>query len=217
MKVHEVYKNDLLDRSIRFFDDEAKTNRYVDDHTSLNPYNSLMPSWSNAYYAYNGSMTVPECDKDVLWILMKKPVDITFAQLQEYRSLISAVGSNVLATSSTAPYGVTDPWNVALGTNNRKIATLDGRTVLEFPKPSFQPRVAEDWEKKVEMHAPNAELQVKTISKGVSVTFVGCAVAAVSTSVLLGYLLGRTRRTYDTVSEAHDDDSSRSLTVGPSV
>lgn len=204
------WKNDLLDRTLRFFDDQQNNkNQYVNDHVSLNPYNSLWPSWDNSYYAYNGSTTAPDCYKDVQWILMKKPVIVGHDQVEAYRDLITAVPNNGLYTATTVPFGVKEPWNVALGTNNRKIQTLDGRTVLEYPSPAFSPRVplARDYPRLDEVIKPSAELKVKTISQGVSLTFVGCAVAAVSVSVVFGYILGRSRRSY-AHTEVHEDDAA---------
>merc|ERR1719502_2489159 len=127
---------------------------------------------------------------------MKYPVDISFVQLEAFRDLINAVPGQALKTSSDTPFGVALPWNTALGVNNRAIQAIGGRTVLEWPKPNFEPAIPEK-----DLTFKGSELQVKTISKSVSLSFVACAVAALSVSVMFGYLLGSTRRRYNSIPE----------------
>jgi len=193
-------KNDLLERTLRFFDDKEKMNHYKNDHTVMNPYNTLMPSWSNKYYAYNGSLTEPACDKDVQWVVMKKPVDITFEQREAYRWLINKVPTKNMESTSEQPFGTASPWDKALGTNNRKIQDLAGRTVLEYPKPDFEPKLPEG--KNLDFKPHGSELQAKMITKPFSLSLVGCGVAAMAGSVMFGYLLGSARRRHNVVQQA---------------
>lgn len=202
MKITNGWKNDLLDRTLRFFQDEQSGTRYKNDHATLNPYNSLWPSWDNSYYSYNGSFTTPDCDKDVQWILMKKPIDITMEQREAYRSLISAVPNNGLGSVTAVPFGVKEPWNLDLKVNNRGTQVIDGRTVLEFPNPAFTPRepTTADYPRRYNDFKPSSDLKMKSISESVSLSFVGCAAATLSVSLLFGFLLGRARRNFNSNS-----------------
>ena len=42
-----------------------------------------------SYYAYNGSLTTPPCSEGVRWIVLKKPTELSIAQLSAFKELYS--------------------------------------------------------------------------------------------------------------------------------
>lgn len=107
-----------------------------------NPYTGLL-SQSKTYYKWLGSFTTPPCTTNVIWIMMREPVQMSQAQLDKYRQGINAVPDNQLVVKSSTPVGVTGTWNVNLGVNNRDLQPLGGRVVEGFDpnsnaKPALQ-------------------------------------------------------------------------------
>lgn len=51
--------------------------------------NSLLPQESRAYYTYMGSLTTPPCTEDVLWMVMKQPVQVSPQQVSIFSRLYS--------------------------------------------------------------------------------------------------------------------------------
>ncbi|GAQ79411.1 carbonic anhydrase [Klebsormidium nitens] len=73
--------------------------------------NSLLPA-SRSYYHLSGSLTTPPCSENVLWFVMKNPLDISSSQLMKLQfALAHGEGSRV---------------------NNRPVQPLNGRTIILF-------------------------------------------------------------------------------------
>lgn len=53
------------------------------------PFNlsSLLPSNTNDYWTYSGSLTTPPCYESVSWFVFKEPIHATENQMQQFRSL----------------------------------------------------------------------------------------------------------------------------------
>lgn len=64
---------------------------------------TLLPSNHN-YFRYTGSFTTPPCTEDVLWMILKSPVELSAAQIKTFRNVIDD--------------------------NNRPVQPLNGRRVL---------------------------------------------------------------------------------------
>jgi carbonic anhydrase len=48
--------------------------------------NHLLPA-SRSYYGFRGSLTTPPCTEDVLWLVIKQPLEISAAQLAAFQKL----------------------------------------------------------------------------------------------------------------------------------
>jgi carbonic anhydrase len=48
---------------------------------------SLLPA-GRGYYRYSGSFTTPPCTEDVLWIVLRSPVELSPAQIQKFRAIL---------------------------------------------------------------------------------------------------------------------------------
>lgn len=48
----------------------------------------LLPA-KHDYYHYSGSFTTPPCTEDVLWMVLRTPVQLSAAQIREFRSVIT--------------------------------------------------------------------------------------------------------------------------------
>ncbi|KAI4488030.1 hypothetical protein M0804_004878 [Polistes exclamans] len=56
---------------------------------------SLMPTNTDTFYTYKGSLTVPPCSETVTWIIFSTPVKISFQQMNRFRILSN--GEDMLA------------------------------------------------------------------------------------------------------------------------
>ena len=48
---------------------------------------TLLPA-SHSYYRYTGSFTTPPCTEDVLWMVLKSPVELSTEQIKTFRAII---------------------------------------------------------------------------------------------------------------------------------
>lgn len=49
----------------------------------------MLPSDTSKYWTYSGSLTTPPCYESVNWIVFKEPIEMSEAQLNNFRSLVS--------------------------------------------------------------------------------------------------------------------------------
>jgi carbonic anhydrase len=93
----------------------------------INPYADFVPPMQEEFYHYNGSLTTPGCNPDVVWILNPTPVTIFDHDLRLYRDMINDMPNNRLAVR---PYftGVDTSfvWDSSLGVSNRPVQPLVG-------------------------------------------------------------------------------------------
>ena len=55
----------------------------------------IEPSMPGPYYSYDGSLTTPDCDEVVEWIIYKKPLEISAAQLAQFRTVTGENGKPI--------------------------------------------------------------------------------------------------------------------------
>ncbi|KAH9515192.1 hypothetical protein Btru_019473 [Bulinus truncatus] len=56
----------------------------------------LLPSNTNDYYRYEGSLTIPGCYETVTWTIFKETLKISERQLKKFRSIFTVDESNAL-------------------------------------------------------------------------------------------------------------------------
>ncbi|EDV29390.1 uncharacterized protein TRIADDRAFT_18497, partial [Trichoplax adhaerens] len=79
------------------------------------------------FFAFNGSLTTPPCSENVAWHVMAEPLELSQAQLEEFRKLYST--NNTVGTQNL----------VLIEKNFRPIQMLNGRSILasfEFNQPT---------------------------------------------------------------------------------
>jgi carbonic anhydrase len=102
MVVHLVHKSDegqlavvaiLLERGTENpFIQTVWNNLPLEQKTSVTPpdtlldLSNLLPS-TRSYYTYMGSLTTPPCTEDVLWLVMKQPVQVSQEQINIFSRL----------------------------------------------------------------------------------------------------------------------------------
>ncbi|KAK6739072.1 hypothetical protein RB195_020882 [Necator americanus] len=52
----------------------------------------LLPAHTEAFYRYEGSLTIPGCDEAVIWTVLADPIEITFPQMRNLRKVKSKDG-----------------------------------------------------------------------------------------------------------------------------
>jgi len=105
-----------------------------------NPFSAGLPS-DRSLYAFNGSQTIPPCGGNVIWVVYKEPIVISRDQRDAYRKALNstAQAETFLRYSSTAPTGVVQPWDIALGMNNRLKQPQGSRQIVYFPMANAPP------------------------------------------------------------------------------
>lgn len=100
---------------------------------NLLPYLSFMP-FDKSYYYYVGSITRPPCTTHVNWILLQRPVYMSFEQLDAYRMGMSEdiERQRQVRFSRDLLYGVNPDWDYNLGSNNRRVHNRSAGAVFVY-------------------------------------------------------------------------------------
>ncbi|CAD5117577.1 DgyrCDS6335 [Dimorphilus gyrociliatus] len=83
-------ENEALKKLTDQFNNIKEPNASIDLVGGFDPA-SLLPD-TERYWTYDGSLTTPPCFESVKWVLFKEPIEISEAQLNEFRSLSSLDG-----------------------------------------------------------------------------------------------------------------------------
>jgi len=98
-------------------------------NTIKHPYRHFLPA-DKSYYYYNGSFTTPPCTTDTKWVVLRTPVQLSVAQREAFRKQVGEQEGSQLVVSPFAPRGVTEPWDVTLGVDDRPVQLLGSRKVF---------------------------------------------------------------------------------------
>lgn len=96
-----------------------------------NPFYSGLPA-DRSLFAFNGSLTHPPCTTEVVWLVFRQQIQVSRRQRDEFRQRLQELLGDRLRTETTSPKGVTTPWNLSLGTNNRLLQQQGERMVLSL-------------------------------------------------------------------------------------
>eukprot|EP00112_Aurelia_sp_Birch-Aquarium-sp1_P009979 Seg2154.3 transcript_id=Seg2154.3/GoldUCD/mRNA.D3Y31 product="Carbonic anhydrase 2" protein_id=Seg2154.3/GoldUCD/D3Y31 len=69
-------------KNIEFKDEESKARAFF-PWTPL----KMLPDSTDQFWYYNGSLTTPECNEAVSWVVFKEPITISGSQMKQFRSL----------------------------------------------------------------------------------------------------------------------------------
>ena len=79
--LEEGKTNTAIQEIWKYIDEEEKPEFIV--HGSFIDVTNLLPE-NLSYYLYSGSLTTPGCDEHVTWIVLKEPVQISLAQIEQF-------------------------------------------------------------------------------------------------------------------------------------
>jgi carbonic anhydrase len=65
----------------------------------------LMPA-DSGYYTYDGSLTTPPCSEGVRWIVLKNPITVSQAQVEQHRALFGDTARPVQLLQGRTVYEV---------------------------------------------------------------------------------------------------------------
>jgi carbonic anhydrase len=127
-ELHLVHRNALLDLAVvgvllqvgtpvnpvidRILLEAPLEEGEIDLEVLLNP-KDVLPQQLN-YYTYSGSLTTPPCSEGVRWFVLKDPVFVSQAAIDNFHAIISAF-----------------PGYEGFDKNNRPVRPLNGRAVLQ--------------------------------------------------------------------------------------
>ena len=63
---------------------------------------SLLPA-DRDYYRYNGSLTTPPCSEGVWWLVMKKPVSVSRAQIGQFAKTMGVANNRPIQPVNARP------------------------------------------------------------------------------------------------------------------
>lgn len=101
-------ENEALQKLLSQFNKIKEPNASIELDGGFDPA-SLLPNTKH-YWTYEGSLTTPPCYESVKWIVFKEAIEVSEAQLNEFRSLSSLDGG-------------------CMGNNYRPVLPLNGRSV----------------------------------------------------------------------------------------
>merc|ERR1712154_447136 len=76
----------------------AELDQIIAGDTKTFDIKKLIPS-NSAYYTYQGSLTTPNCDSNVDWIVLKKPLKISTSQLLQLVNLQKGINEGFVSNS----------------------------------------------------------------------------------------------------------------------
>lgn len=56
---------------------------------------SILGTWGGSYYSYHGSLTTPNCEESVLWMILNRPLPFYYLEIQEYRKCKGFDGNKI--------------------------------------------------------------------------------------------------------------------------
>jgi carbonic anhydrase len=80
-KSSEIARNPFLDQ---FWGLMPKTESTVEVDIEVNWLDLLSKISTNSYWSYSGSLTTPPCTEGVQWVVLKKPIPISFGQWEAF-------------------------------------------------------------------------------------------------------------------------------------
>ncbi|EDO46081.1 predicted protein [Nematostella vectensis] len=97
--------------------DNLQNASYKDEEITVQnvPVGKIIPTDTEKFYRYNGSLTTPPCFETVKWIVLKKTASISEKQLRQFRSVFST------SRQATKPNSLVD--------NFRPTQSLNGRII----------------------------------------------------------------------------------------
>lgn len=89
----------------KFWERLPRTPGDVETNLSINA-QDLLPRALDEYFTYSGSLTTPPCTESVRWIVLRKPVEVSKAQVQAFRAIfpmnarpVAPIGARILLAS----------------------------------------------------------------------------------------------------------------------
>ncbi len=113
LKVYDVSNNAFLDQLWTAGGGNTGEKTHATCAAGINPYSTLVPS-EHGHFAYTGSLTTPNCDPNVKWMVLKSPMQISAHDLELLRAASRARKDTLVDEN---------------GNNNRPVMVRNGRTV----------------------------------------------------------------------------------------
>ena len=89
----------------KFWDRLPRAAGEVDTNLTMNA-QDLLPRALDDYFTYSGSLTTPPCTESVRWIVLRRPVEVSKAQIAAFRGLfamnarpVAPIGARILLSS----------------------------------------------------------------------------------------------------------------------
>ncbi|KAI4491340.1 hypothetical protein M0802_010273 [Mischocyttarus mexicanus] len=86
--------NENLKPILNILSDVKWVNKKISMNSTIT-LSSLLPTNTDTYYTYKGSLTTPPCSEAITWIIFSTPVKISFQQMNKFRKLSN--GKDMLA------------------------------------------------------------------------------------------------------------------------
>lgn len=98
--IKEGQKNDILHQlfSVPF---PAQDHEEIFETVYINP-GSLIPQ-NSRYYLYSGSLTTPPCSENVVWAVMKKPIEASSEEIRFFKEKVSSFNARPLQPLNKRP------------------------------------------------------------------------------------------------------------------
>ena len=129
--------NPYLEKLLDLFLQVKYKDQTHQSNLKFDPY-SMLPSSTNEYFTYGGSLTTPPLCESVTWIVFREPMKVSHSQMEKFRQLLSVVEEDEHKEHPNDPFnfasGISCCGCPTIGDNYRPVMPLNGRKVLS----SFQ-------------------------------------------------------------------------------